>query len=249
MSLSLSSCPVWLFAEGNSAGQRRLLGSTERKPGSAETAAEQRPGGCGLQRQCKHMDVINACPWHFVPTPHPLEWRQGPCCHFLCQAQLLTCQFRVLWWGRKQFHTRDRGLPLSGHGHVPRCQNWQVPRTGACPVNEFKPPPPWKDEDDLEHTWAAVDVGGLFFLQRMRKLRKLPPSFLFFSWPFADTDTNWQLEGGLKIDVAAAGRLQNPGSSPAGAHGFFVPSRTSAPPWSEGGPWMRKKSRVAVCCR
>ncbi|XP_072862519.1 ankyrin repeat domain-containing protein 29 isoform X3 [Chlorocebus sabaeus] len=40
-----------VLQEGNSTCQRCILGSQERKPGAAEAAVEQRPGGRGLQRQ------------------------------------------------------------------------------------------------------------------------------------------------------------------------------------------------------
>lgn len=75
-------------AEGNSACQRRILGREEREPGSAQAAAEQRPGGRGLQGQCTMARSVHACREHAVapagmrappkrvslPVLAPLSW-------------------------------------------------------------------------------------------------------------------------------------------------------------------------------
>lgn len=81
-------------AEGNSTCQCRILGSKERKPGSAQAVAEQWSGGCGLQGQCT--DGLNGY-LHAKSTPQPpIGMRAPPECISLHDAYLLFHVFACL---------------------------------------------------------------------------------------------------------------------------------------------------------
>lgn len=99
---SFKSLFVSILAERNSACQRCILGGEAGKPGPAETAAEQWPSGCGLQRQC--MDGHGICmPEHafaLCKREHPVNTLPS---HAYALVLVFACSVLpenpgVQWW-------------------------------------------------------------------------------------------------------------------------------------------------------
>lgn len=108
-------------AEGNSTCQRRILGSKERKPGSAQAVVEQRSGGCGLQGQCTDGFI-----WymHAKDTPFPL----------LAREQLMnTFPFAMLIY----FFMFACFIPCKSPRYPGECKN--IPGKPLCAQNQRRP--------------------------------------------------------------------------------------------------------------